>query len=103
MSLCELRGVSRPELLASMNNAELTKLWVRHRYISPIPDLSRMLGELTAAVYNTAPYRKRDAPVFEAEDFMPIVKTPEPALDIQQSTDEQTELARQVHQALGGL
>lgn len=100
MSLCELHGKSRAELLASMDNAELTKLWVRHRYISPLPNHSRLIGKLIAAIYNVN--RGRESPWFDADDFMEIVRPKQERDALTQTMDEQQELATQVHRALGG-
>lgn len=103
MSLCEQFRMPREQLLASMDNSELTRLWVRHRYISPIPDISRQLAKIVAAIYNTSPNRTRESLWYDAEDFMPIIKpTPQPMGPLAQTPDEQSRLAGMVHKALGG-
>ena len=77
----------------------MSEWYVRWLHVAPFGDEWRQTGLLAAIIANCSPNRTRESKVFNAEDFMPILKQPEKG--IEQGVDDQKELAKIVHQSLG--
>ncbi len=88
-------------MFAAMDSAELSRWYVRWRSVAPFGDEWRQFGMLASVVANTSANRTKDSKIFGSEDFMPLVRTPEAIKAIEQSEQEQKELAKVVHDSLG--
>ncbi len=87
-------------MFAAMDSAELSRWYVRWRSVAPFGDEWRQAGMLGSLILNCSPNRTKDSKIFAPEDCMPLVKSPEAKRAIEQSEQEQKELAKIVHEAL---
>lgn len=98
MRLAAHLGMTREELLDRMDSAEY-ELWHYRFFDSPFGDESRLLAAIAANILNAAPFRAKDAPVFEPADFLPKRPVTEAA---RQTIEAQKEMAKALAMALGG-
>jgi hypothetical protein len=87
--------------LERFDAADLSREWVLHTKISPLPDPWRQAALIASLIVNFRANRSSDSKWFSDEDFLPVDVVPEEPALLTQPPDDQIQLVTLVHQALG--